>query len=59
MLHLDMQIGETLILDDGRIKITFNEKNGHRTRVSVDADKSIKIDKVLPVSGPEIGLRKK
>lgn len=43
--YWDVRVGESLSLDDGRIKIGVMEKSGQRARLSVEADKSISIEK--------------
>ncbi|MHB8727582.1 MAG: hypothetical protein ACYC9K_00930 [Sulfuricaulis sp.] len=43
--YWDVRVGESLLLDDGRIKVGVMEKSGQRARLSVEADKSISIEK--------------
>lgn len=43
MLYLDVPIGDALVIDDGRIVITFKKKTGQDVRVQIDADRSIPV----------------
>lgn len=43
---IDLKVGESVSIDQGRIKINLHEKSGQRARLEVDADKSIKIEHV-------------
>jgi len=45
-LLLDMICGEKIDIDLGRIVITIERKNGQRTRLRVEAHRSIPIKKV-------------
>ena len=47
MLYLNVPVGDTLVIDDGRIVIHFSEKSGQEVKVGIDADKSIPV-KVVP-----------
>ena len=49
ILHVDMSVGDELDIDNGRIKIRVGHKSGKRARLSVEADKSINIDRVTPI----------
>lgn len=42
-LHLEMKVGETVELDDGRVRLTLEEKKGQRARLRVDGDSSVSI----------------
>lgn len=59
--YWDVRVGESLSLDDGRIMIGVMEKSGQRARLSVEADKSIHIEKakVSPaISAPgKLGIK--
>ena len=43
-LLIDLKIGESIEIDRPRVLITMLEKHGPRARLSVDADKSVKIE---------------
>lgn len=44
MLHLTIPIGDSLVIEDGRVIVNFVKRSGaNEVRVSVDADKSIPI----------------
>ena len=43
MLKLDVQTGDSLIIDEGRIVLHFEKKKGQMARVGVDADRSIPV----------------
>lgn len=43
MLSLTIPFGDSLVLDDGRIVITFQKRSGNDVRVMVDADRSIPV----------------
>lgn len=43
--HWDVRVGESLLLDGGRIKVTVEEKSGQRARLSIDANKDVQIEK--------------
>lgn len=45
-LSFDLKVGDALRIDGGRILLTLREKSGKTARVSVDADKSIAVEKV-------------
>lgn len=44
-LYLDMKVGESVDLDDGRVRLTLEEKQGQRSRFRVEADDSVTIGK--------------
>ena len=43
MLKLDVRVGDTVEIDDGRITIRVEDKSGQRTRLSFDAPRDVKI----------------
>ena len=47
-LKLDVAPGESLDIDGGRVRITFVEKKGQKSRVEIEADKDIPVNKVTP-----------
>lgn len=49
-LFLDVAVGDVLSIDNGKVQITIIDKSGSRSRLSVEADKSIKIEKVQKYS---------
>lgn len=60
-LQLDIEIGDTLLIDNGRVRIDIDDKSGRKTRLSIHADRSIKIEKVktYQTQGPKGGLRER
>ncbi|MBX9609696.1 MAG: carbon storage regulator [Gammaproteobacteria bacterium] len=51
MLALNVPFGDSLVIDEGRIVITFQKRSGADVRVLVDADRSIPV-KVSPKERP-------
>ena len=47
MLHLTVPFGDTIVIDDGRVLVTFEKKSGQEVKVSIEADRTIPV-KVLP-----------
>lgn len=45
-LHLDVQIGDRIEVDDGRVVIHVGQKSGQRTRLTIEAPPEIKIRRV-------------
>lgn len=43
-LKYDMRVGDTINLDEGRIKITLMEKSGQRARLDINASDDVKIE---------------
>lgn len=48
MLHLDVQAGDRVEIDGGRIVIHVGQKSGQRTRLGFEADKSINFRRITP-----------
>ena len=44
-LKIDLKVGDTLVLDGGKVKLTLEQKSGQVARLSVQADRSIPISK--------------
>lgn len=42
-LYMDLEPGDVVDVDDGRIQFTVVEKSGRRARVKIEADRSIPI----------------
>lgn len=42
----DLKVGECLRLDSGRIIVTLERKSGQIARLRIEADESVRIDKV-------------
>lgn len=53
-LYQDLKKGDSLDIDDGRVVITVEEKTGSRTRVKIDADRSVKVRKVASTTSRQI-----
>jgi len=47
-LFVELEEGDRVAIDNGRIAVTLEKKSGRKARLKIDADKSIKIGK--PVS---------
>ena len=47
-LFADIKVGETLPLDDGRIKITLEDKRGRRARLRIESPHQIILGKREP-----------
>jgi len=41
-----VSVGDTLSIDDGKVQVTILDKKGSRSRLSIEADKEINIEKV-------------
>ena len=48
-LLIDLAQGDSLNIDSGRIKIRLEEKKGNKSRLSIEADRSIKIEKTQTI----------
>ena len=44
-LYLDLQVGESVDLDDGRMRLTLEEKRGQRAKLKVEAPDSVTISR--------------
>lgn len=47
MLYLNIPVGDALVIDDGRVVITFEKRKGQDVRVAVDAARTVPV-KVVP-----------
>lgn len=45
-LHIDLQVGQSVSIDDGRVTVTLRDKSGKRARLEFEADRSVSIKKV-------------
>lgn len=45
-LFINMEMGDVLDIDDGRVQITFQEKSGRKATVRVEADPSVRINQI-------------
>lgn len=54
---VDVDAGDSIDIDNGRIKVQMLEKSGRRARLSIDADRSVNIRK-LARQGSETLSRK-
>ncbi|MFA6039887.1 MAG: hypothetical protein WC733_00105 [Methylophilus sp.] len=43
-LKYDMRVGDSIVLDGGRIKLTLLEKSGQRARLDIKADDDVNIE---------------
>lgn len=43
-LKYDLRVGDTVLLDNGRIKITLLDKSGQRARLDINASDDVKIE---------------
>lgn len=57
-LYLDMQVGQSVDLDDGRVRLTLEKKRGQVARLRVEADDSVTIDKPKTPSLPQPPTKK-
>lgn len=56
-LFLDVRVGESIDIDNGRCVITLEEKDGRRARLKCEADQSVPIRQLKPRTSPiESGL---
>jgi len=46
--RVDLGVGDSLVLDDGRIVVTLEHKSGQRAKLAVHADESVKISERRP-----------
>ena len=46
MLHMDLNVGDVVDIDNGRIKLVVEEKSGPRARIRFIADTRIVIKKL-------------
>ncbi len=44
-LFLDLKVGESVSIDEGRVRMTLRAKNGQRARLEFQADKSVSIER--------------
>lgn len=44
-LYLDIEVGQSVDLDDGRMRLTLEEKRGQRAKLKVEAPDSVTIGK--------------
>jgi pyruvate kinase len=44
-LKIDLKVGDTLVLDGGKVTLTLEQKSGQVARLSVQADRSVQIKK--------------
>ncbi len=49
-LFIDLRVGESVLIDKGRVSITLREKSGQRARLEIYADKSVRIEKIKATS---------
>ncbi len=42
---MDVSLGETIRIDDGKIQVIVEQKSGQKARLRIIADRSIKIDR--------------
>ena len=56
MLSLNVPFGDSLVIDEGRIVITFQKRSGNDVRVMVDADRSIPVT-VSPKERPSPAVK--
>jgi len=45
-LFVQMEMGDVLDIDKGKVQVTFQEKSGRRATVRVDADPSIQVNQL-------------
>jgi len=43
MLYLDVTIGDTLSIEDGRVRLVMEKKSGNKVRIGVDAARAINV----------------
>lgn len=57
---IDIRIGESVAIDNGRVLVTLEEKSGQRARLSFEAAKDVPIERMKPQSNVRAaGLGKK
>lgn len=57
-LYVDLKVGESVSIDEGRVRMTLRAKNGQRARLEFQADKSVSIEREKPSSIVAQGLTK-
>lgn len=53
-MFLELKVGESLDIDNGKVVVTLEEKSGSRMRVKVDAHRSIPVARVEGKTSREI-----
>lgn len=43
-LKYDLRVGDSILLDNGRIKLTLLDKSGQRARLDINAEDDVKIE---------------
>lgn len=43
-LYLDITVGDTIIIGDGKIRITVEHKSGRKARLNINADKDMPVE---------------
>lgn len=44
-LKIELKVGDTLVIDDGKVKLTLEQKSGQVARLSVQANRAVQISK--------------
>ncbi len=57
-LFLDLKVGESVNIDQGRVRMTLHAKNGQRARLEFQADKAVSIEREKPSNIVAQGLTK-
>lgn len=47
-LRIELRVGESMTLENGRITVTLEEKSGQRARFRVDAPADVEVHRVNP-----------
>lgn len=45
-LNVEIRVGESITIDNGRVVLTLQEKSGQRARLNFNAERSVTIDPV-------------
>ena len=49
-LFLDLKVGDSLDVDNGRVAVTLVKKSGAKMRVKVDADRSVPVRIIVAIT---------
>jgi sRNA-binding carbon storage regulator CsrA len=56
-LLIDVKVGESVSIDEGRVMVKVLDKSGQRARLEFDADKSIKITHIKQAQSSSIAAQ--
>jgi sRNA-binding carbon storage regulator CsrA len=47
-LRIDLRVGESMTIEDGRITVTLEEKSGQRARLRIEAPADVDVHRINP-----------